>query len=277
MSLPTAVRAVRGSAPSPVPWTTCTSGGHCSDSCCGYQSCATSSNSSPTHPALNPEQFRAIRGCQRQDQIDDVVTQSRPEALMFLTHRPSRLAIERFIVESRDMPLSYAPVGLLGDVPAGYDADETVVTIGRGRADFERACAAIAAWKPFEIGWVELHPRDALIEPGTVVAVLIRHLGFWSLNGSRVVYGVGDRHGATRFGFAYGTLTNHAESGEERFEVSLDPVSGDVVYRIAAASRPRAIMTRIGYPITRFLQARFRRDSVEAMRNAVRAVPPAVG
>ena len=34
---------------------------------------------------------------------------------------------------------------------------------------------------------------------------------------------------AARFGFAYGTLTNHAESGEELFEVFLDPATGDVI------------------------------------------------
>ena len=71
-----------------------------------------------------------------------------------------------------------------------------------------------------EIGWVEAFPRDASIESGTVVAVLIRHLGFWSLNGCRVLYHLDG--GDTRFGFAYGTLTNHAEAGEELF--ALEPL-----------------------------------------------------
>ena len=102
------------------------------------------------------------------------------------------------------------------------------------------------------------------------MAVLIRHLGFWSLNGGRVVYGVGDRHRGNHFGLAYGTLTNHAEGGEELFEVSLNPDSGEVTYRIRAVSWPRVTLTRIGYPITRWLQARFRRDSAEAMRRATR-------
>ena len=83
-----------------------------------------------------------------------------------------------------------------------------------------------------------------------------------------MVYRVGDLDRGTRFGFAYGTLTNHAESGEELFEVCLNPDSGAVVYRIRAVSRPRAALARIGYPVTRWLQARFRRDSAEAMRRA---------
>jgi uncharacterized protein (UPF0548 family) len=96
--------------------------------------------------------------------------------------------------------------------------------------------------------------------------VLVEHLGFWSLNGCRIVYSVGD--GQTSFGFAYGTLTNHAEMGEEIFEVSMTE-SDDVTYRIRAASRPRAFLARIGYPYTRISQARFRRDSIAAMKRAI--------
>jgi hypothetical protein len=77
--------------------------------------------------------------------------------------------------------------------------------------------------------------------------------------------------GRPGFGYAYGTLTNHAESGEELFEVSIDPASGEVRYRIRAASKPRAPLARLGYPIVRTLQARFRRDSVLAMRRALDA------
>jgi uncharacterized protein (UPF0548 family) len=188
---------------------------------------------------------------------------------MFFAFRPSSQAIDCFVEQSRELPLSYSPVGLVRN--AGWRrVDELTITIGHGAADFERARAALAAWKHFDVGWVELYPRDASVEPGTVAAVLIRHLGFWSLNGCRVVYGLGDRDRGASFGYAYGTLTNHAEAGEELFDVSLDPASAEVTYRIRAVSWPHAALTRIGYPITRVLQARFRRDSAEAMRRATR-------
>jgi uncharacterized protein (UPF0548 family) len=191
---------------------------------------------------------------------------------MFLLLRPSDYAIERFIDKSRELPLSYSPVGLVRDETAGRPLDQAVVAIGCGTADFERARTALAAWKQFDMGWVELFPRGTSVEPGTIVAVLIRHLGFWSLNGGRVVYGVGDRHRSNHFGLAYGTLTNHAEGGEELFDVALNPDSGEVTYRIRAISWPRATLARIGYPITRWLQARFRRDSAEAMKRATRGL-----
>jgi uncharacterized protein (UPF0548 family) len=193
---------------------------------------------------------------------------------MFLVRRPSQPAIQQFIEQSQELPLSFSHVGMASESPAGYDIDETVVSIGRGDADFSRAKAALGDWKHFELGWVELFPRHASLEPGTVVGVLIRHLGFWSLNGCRVVYGVGDREQSSRFGFAYGTLINHAESGEEIFEVLLHPVSGEVTYRIRAVSRPRAALARLGYPFVRALQRRFRLDSSRAMRLAIRRNDP---
>jgi len=190
---------------------------------------------------------------------------------MFLIRRPSGSVIERFVRESRDLPLSYGPIGIVTRRPVACRFDEALVTIGHGHQDFERARAALIAWEHFNIGWVEAFPRQASVEPGTVVAVLMRHLGFWSLNGARVLYRVGGADGDARFGFAYGTLTNHAESGEELFEVVLDSTSGEVMYRIRAISWPQAVLARVGQPIVRALQARFRRDSAAAMKRATDA------
>ena len=160
---------------------------------------------------------------------------------MFLARRPSPQAIARFIGDSQGLPLSYSPVGIVRTRTARHDLDEEVVAIGRGRPDFERARRALGAWKQFDIGWVELFPRDAPTATETVVAVLIRHFGFWSLNGCRVVYSV-DHDRDIRSGFAYGTLTNHAEAGEELFEVFLDPQTDRVMYRIRAVSWPQVML-----------------------------------
>jgi uncharacterized protein (UPF0548 family) len=189
---------------------------------------------------------------------------------MFLARRPSDMTIARFLDESQHLPLSYGPVGVVEAGLPGGDLDEQVVVIGRGAADFERGRRALETWMQFDLGWVTIVPRTAPVTVGTVVAVLIRHLGFWSLNGARVLYHVGSGD-TPRFGFAYGTLTSHAESGEELFEVSLDPATGEVNYRIRATSRPRAALARIGYPVARHLQARFRRDSARVMMRATSA------
>jgi len=184
---------------------------------------------------------------------------------MFNSFRPSPRDIARFLATSRDLALSYQPVGLALSADASFDTDETVVNVGSGPAAYERAKAALEDWTQFDLGWVELFPKHASIEPGSTVAVLIRHFGFWSLNGCRVVYGVGNDV-ANEFGYAYGTLSNHGECGEELFKVVMRPGSGDVSYIIRAASRPRAPLARIGYPLARLLQARFRRDSARVMQ-----------
>jgi uncharacterized protein (UPF0548 family) len=187
---------------------------------------------------------------------------------MFLGHRPSPLEVEAFIAASRRLPLSYAPIGLAGQDRAGFQVDEQEVVIGVGKLAFERAKVALTKWRHFELGWIEVFPTLAAVVPDTVVAVLVRHLGFWSMNGCRVVYQIaGDD--SREFGFAYGTLTNHAEIGEEIFKVSLRPGTGEVSYVIRAVSRPRALLARLAYPVTRSLQARFRRDSAAAMGRAI--------
>ena len=212
---------------------------------------------------------------------------------MFLLRRPSPSQIDRFLDQSRALPLSNGPT-LAERVRNGGKVDELVVTIGNGQADFERACIALKTWKQFDVGWVQAFPSQPSLEPGTNVAVQIQHLGIWSLNGARVLEmtsGVISRKTETPgvvsaktttgvsvspemtpeviFGFSYGTLTNHAESGQELFEVSIDRLTGDVSYRIRAVSRPQSPLAWLGFPMVRVLQARFRRDSADAMKRAV--------
>ena|SRR5258705_1003700 len=191
---------------------------------------------------------------------------------MFFFRRPGAQDVERFMAASRELSLSYEPIGLAKQGRAGYHVDEQITIVGSGEAAFARGSTALTEWRHFELGWVEVFPRRASLAPGTVVVVSVRHLGFWSLNGCRVVYSVGNQ-GDTTFGFAYGTLANHAESGEEIFQVSFQPETGQVSYLIRAASKPRAALARLGYPLTRSLQARFRRDSARALR---RAIAPAI-
>jgi uncharacterized protein (UPF0548 family) len=115
------------------------------------------------------------------------------------------------------------------------------------------------------LGWVELHTSDAPIEIGTTVAVLVRAFGLCWLNAARIVYVIDERD---RFGFAYGTLPDHVERGEERFLVERGP-DGAVAYDVLALSRPRHPFAMIAYPWVRRMQKRFARDSMRAMQRGV--------
>jgi len=78
---------------------------------------------------------------------------------------------------------------------------------------------------------VELCWPDARLEPGTIVAVRVAHLGFWSLNFCRIIYLIDDNGAVERFGFGYGTLAEHAERGEERFTVEWNRADDSVWVR----------------------------------------------
>jgi uncharacterized protein (UPF0548 family) len=120
----------------------------------------------------------------------------------------------------------------------------------------------------FGMPWVNLHWQSAPIVVGTDVAVSVHHFGFYSLNACRIVYLVDEEGAVKRFGFAYGTLAEHAESGEERFTVEWNRADNTVWYDILAFSRPRQLLARLGYPLSRSLQKRFAEGSKAAMINA---------
>jgi uncharacterized protein (UPF0548 family) len=187
---------------------------------------------------------------------------------VLLLTRPSRERIGAFIELQRGQPFSYPEQGATREsAPRGYTVDHHRLQLGEGEVVYARALEALRQWKMFDTGWTHLCLPDTPIREGSTVAIVARHYGFWSLNASRVIYVVDDRGARSRYGFAYGTLTEHAETGEERFTVELQPEDETVWYDIYAFSRPNGL-ARAGYLFSRRLQKRFARDSQEAMRRA---------
>jgi uncharacterized protein (UPF0548 family) len=186
---------------------------------------------------------------------------------MFYFRRPSVTDIEQFLKSQSECEVTYVGVGgTNGTPPAGYTLDHHRFELGQGEADWQKARSALQRWRQFELGWLEAIPNDAPLTAGAQVAVLARAFGMWILNAARIVYVIDE---PTRFGFAYGTLPRHVETGEERFLLELNPASGGVSYDILAFSRPRHVFTRIAYPVTRRMQKRFALDSGAAMQRAV--------
>jgi uncharacterized protein (UPF0548 family) len=189
---------------------------------------------------------------------------------MILLRKPSLATIQRFLAAEKQLRFTYDGVGATARTnPPGYTIDWTRVRLGTGEATFLAARKALESWRHFELGWVEAAPLDTPVRPDAVIGVLIRSMGLWWLNSARIVYVV-DEHGPVRcWGFAYGTLPGHAESGEERFRVEWHVADDSVWYDILAFSRPRHILARLGKPLVRRLQKRFARDSCAALRRAV--------
>jgi uncharacterized protein (UPF0548 family) len=136
---------------------------------------------------------------------------------MFLIHRPGERVIREVVASQEGAAFSYPEVGATRvEAPAGYQVHRERFALGSGPGTFERAKQALRKWRMFEMGWLELCWPDAPVVSGSTVAVLARHLGFWSLHVARIVYVVDE---SRKYGFAYGTLAEHAESGEEWFGV----------------------------------------------------------
>lgn len=194
---------------------------------------------------------------------------------MFVFENPTDETVARVIATQADVPFSYHGVGATDDeptIPSGYLVDRYRVRLGSGAATWERAKAAIRAWKMFDLKWLRVIRPDTPIEPGRMVAVVPDHFGFHSINVSRIVYAFDEETAdGKRFGFAYGTLSAHAETGEERFEVSWNPADDGVWYRILAFSRPAHPLALLGFPVARILQKRFGADSMAAMARATQA------
>ncbi|HLA09180.1 MAG TPA: DUF1990 domain-containing protein [Pyrinomonadaceae bacterium] len=93
-------------------------------------------------------------------------------------------------------------------------------------------------------------------------AVKAHTLGIWTLNAARIVYVVNETGDVNRFGFAYGTLPDHVERGEERFLIEWNREDDSVWYDILAFSKPRHRIVRVSHPYARWLQKRFAKDSL---------------
>ena len=77
---------------------------------------------------------------------------------------------------------------------------------------------------------------------------------------------MGGQSGADHRGFAYGTLPQHPERGEEAFELVRE--GSRMVFRVTAFSRPRHPLARLGAPVSRLVQQHMNQADLRAMRSA---------
>ena len=191
---------------------------------------------------------------------------------MVSLRKPSPESLRRFLTAQARLPFTYSAVGATAETPpAGFVVDHTRIKLGEGEAVFDSARAALQRWEQFRLSWVDAWSPDTPIQPGEVVAIMGRAIGVWWLNACRIIYVVDESGPIRKFGFAYGTLPGHVESGEERFLIEWDRGKNSVWYDILAFSRPNHFLTRLGYPVVRRFQKRFGRDSAASMLKAVRS------
>jgi uncharacterized protein (UPF0548 family) len=192
---------------------------------------------------------------------------------VFSLRKPTVDTLRRILATESTLDLTYTALGAtFGQVsmPAGYAVDRTRVELGRGGATFDRAKKGLESWQQFHLGWLEAFPGDTPIRTGEIVLVIARAGGMWWTNAARIIYVVDESSpDSSRFGFAYGTLPGHVESGEERFLIEWDHATDIVWFDILAFSRPRHYLVRLNRRRARAMQKRFAVESTAAMQRYV--------
>jgi uncharacterized protein (UPF0548 family) len=177
--------------------------------------------------------------------------------------RPTHEKLARIAGAQRTFSFTYEGVGatLTGQIPTGYRYEEFATPLGHGDDVFGRACGALREWRPQRGAGLSV-AADGPLAVGTTVALAAPLPVGFAVAVCRVV-DVVDEPG--RFGFAYGTLPEHPEEGEELFDVRRGD-GGEVVFRIAVFSRPHQVLARLVSPFARRLQARATQRYLDAMR-----------
>jgi uncharacterized protein (UPF0548 family) len=175
--------------------------------------------------------------------------------------------LRRLLADATDTPLSYAYVGCTKDTTLaakGYRVDRYGIDLPHDPSTFDVARRALELWAMHTGAGARVVTADAPLTVGQTVVVAIGLPGLTATAPCRIVW-VDDE--PDRYAFGYGTLIGHPERGEESFGVVR---IGDVVrFEIVAVSRPAALLTRLGAPVSRAVQQSMTRRYLEGFRKAV--------
>lgn len=161
------------------------------------------------------------------------------------------------------LPLTYPEVGATaGDMPAGYRHINVDRTLGTGRGRFETVVERLMTWDMHRRAGLLVDHAGPAVTVSQVAVVSILLLGQLPIGAPVRVVAVDDQPHVQ--GFAYGTLSGHPESGEERFLIHHDP-DDTVRATIRAFSRPARWYTKLGAPLARHLQDRTTNRYLDAL------------
>ena len=194
---------------------------------------------------------------------------------MFLVRRPSDAKLSQVLAGVVDAPFTYDGVAATAhpdELPEGYHHVHAARVVGTGDQAFAAAVDGIRHWQLHRRQGYRVAPDDPPVEVGTVVALDVALVAIHVVATCRIAWVVDEPN---RFGFGYGTLPIHPESGEEAFVVERDAPhdpGGAVRLAITAFSRPRHPLVRLAGPVARRQQARATQGYLDALAGHVREV-----
>jgi len=187
---------------------------------------------------------------------------------LFLTTRGAG-ALQSRLARATQSALTYSNVGatLDGVTPSDFHAVSRERVLGVGPAAFTKAREGLRQWRAHRGAGLLLIPNDASVRVGENVVVLIPFGRLAVAAPCRVTVVIDEPR---RFACAYGTLTGHPESGEELFDVTLGDDDA-VTFAIRAFSKPASLLTRVGSPAARMIQAMVTTRYLDALEHYVRS------
>jgi uncharacterized protein (UPF0548 family) len=189
---------------------------------------------------------------------------------VFSLRRPSPSDLGSVVATQADCELTYADHGATADLmPGGYHHDQWEADLGRfDQAAFDRLGAALLGWQVQRGAGLSVYPAGP-VRPGLTFAFWFRLAGIYVTAAGRVVYVTSE---TSRRGFAYGTLPQHPEQGEEAFHLVRE--DSRMLFRVTAFSRPRHPLARLGAPVSRLVQLHMNQAYLRAMRSATSSPQP---
>lgn len=177
--------------------------------------------------------------------------------------RLSALRAERLLDDARRAGPTGPERGqvLTGSGPVDLDLDRTV---GHGAATFDRAVDFLRGFGQ-QRAVAEVLPREAVAALGETILIALRVGPATVVALNRIVAVVDEPR---RWGFTYGTLPGHVESGEESFLVE-HRVGDEVVVRIRARAAVALPASRVLEPLLVPIQRRYARRYLDAVAQAV--------
>ncbi|MGI5404349.1 DUF1990 family protein [Streptomyces sp. CA-135486] len=175
---------------------------------------------------------------------------------------------DRTTDRSTNRTLSYPEVGAtrLGPLPDGYQHLHHTNPIGRGRAVFDAAAAAVTDWRMHRGSGVGIRATAVRAEPGARVEISLGTGPLRFTAHCEVVWATYERD---RTGFGYGTVTGHPECGEESFVVDIRD-DGSVWFTVMAFSRPARWYTRLAGPLVPVAQKLYAKRLGHTVRRLAR-------
>lgn len=178
-------------------------------------------------------------------------------------HRRTADELNELLVACKADQLTDGPSGgSLGAVtPAGLRRREWRCEL-TGADAFDRGSEAIRAWSLHRGAGLDVACDGPIVVETNVALCAPLPIGFVDAT-CRIVAVVQE---ATRFGFAYGTLSVHPEQGEESFVVRRE-ADGTVLFEVVAVSRAVHPMARACPPVAARLQDAAASRYLTAMRD----------